>query len=154
MRDAMNRDKWGGYEEGWLAHFGLGLVGSCVREVEGNQFFWEPRCLQGCIKGSQSVYWTQKSASELRHHEGWVIQIMDENASLNDFISWTLGQCGRQTVHLRIFATFSFPFHELEAQLRQRHMISEVSFHFQSPSGGSEGLFMDDAWVSAHVDLG
>ena len=114
---------------------------------------WEQRCLQGCIWGSQTFYWTSHTVSELRVREGWVVQGMEEGAGVLSYLTETMSRCSVHIVHIRIFTQvdlFSTHVQNVQDSVMSRFMLLEWSLH--SPGGG--GLpFDSEAWRAAHSEF-
>ena len=146
MADAWNKTKWSSYEEEWLSSFGRVSGGSCVKEVGGEVFMFEERCLQGVVQGSCSIFWTVHTMSILKMKEGWVVCELDAGATMDKYLSWTLAQIGARTIHLRLFSTFPIMphLHMLQKCLSQRYLICEFSVH-----SSFQGPFACEAWQNA-----
>ena len=152
LADTHDRQKWQSYEPGWLASFGCNPQVPCVKRVKPDHFMWETRCLQGCIRGSQTFFWTSKTVSELRAREGWVVQVMEEGAGVQEYLAWTLSQCGAHTLHIRVFSRFDIEPLHIQNSLMSRFVVCEWSLHHGSSENSGLPL-ASEAWEAAHREF-
>ena len=118
LSDAFDKEKWRGWEDLWIASFGLtSTPGPCVLRSHPLRNMWHYKCLQGCLHGSQTFYWVSGDGDgpglvlELRRAEGWVkVPIMGNHRDHvhSQFFSATLKLLRSFTVHLRVFPPLKF----------------------------------------------
>ena len=149
LSEAQDRAVWQQYQDGWVLSFGCSVTVPCVRQVREDLYMWEPRCLQGVLRGSQSFYWSEAGLSELRQREGWVIQRMPAEADSQTYLDATLSRCSSHTLHIRIFSKFHISVStDFLQSLSLRSMVMEWSFHGAAVEGSLP--FGCEAWLAAH----
>ena len=108
---------------------------------------WSVKCLQGCLRGSQAIYWDEGSVSELRMQEGWVILPVPEQSTVQQYMDATFSLLSPATFHIRLFSRCVDVSGQLEGPLKTRNMICEWSQH---KSLGEDLPFACEAYVAAH----
>jgi hypothetical protein len=144
VQDGQARQLWQRLEGPWVASFGVQLQPSCIRQVSGDVFMWEDRCIQGCVHGSQSFFWAEGEVAELCHREGWVRQPVGDGRGELEWFKVMADRIQGHTVHVRVFSQFDISGVPLVPLLSDRCLVMEWSRH---ETGSSSLPFGCEAWL-------